>query len=97
MFGVILGAAHVLMGLTVISTTSDMVVDVMGRKTVKEIVRRVLVNLLISIAASVAVVVTTTSTTILSSLVAAATATVATTTWGIGWRRIMTMLVTWMF
>jgi phage-related holin len=99
-FGVILDAVHVLVGLMVVSMTSDMVVDVTGRKTVTEITRRVLVDLLISIAASVAVVVTTTSTTILSTLVVAATAAttaVATTTWGIGWRQIVTMLATWMF
>jgi hypothetical protein len=99
-FGVVLHAAHVLVGLTVISTTSDMAADVMRRKTVTEIARMVLVDLLISIATMIAVVVTMTSTTILSALVAAATAAAtatATTMWGIGWRRIITMLVTWMF
>jgi hypothetical protein len=72
-----------------------MAADITRRKTVIEIMRGVLVDLLISIATTIAVVVTTTSTTILSALVAAATA--ATTTWGIGWRWIITMLVTWMF
>jgi phage-related holin len=93
-FGIVLDAAHVLMGLTVISMTSDMVADVMRRKTLTKITRRVLVDLLISIAASIVVIVTTTLTTILSALVAAATATTAAaaTTWRIGWRRIVTML-----
>jgi phage-related holin len=99
-FGVVLDAAHVLMGLMVISMTSDMVADVTRRKADTEIARRLLVDLLISIATTIAVVVTTTSTTILSALVTAATATTtaaATTTWGIGWRWIVMMLATWMF
>jgi hypothetical protein len=86
-FGVILDAAHVLMGLAVISTTSEATADVARRKMVTEIARSVLVNLLISIAVTIAVVVTTTSTTFLSTLVATATAAAAapaTTTWGIG-------------
>jgi hypothetical protein len=65
MFYVILDAAHVLVGLAVISMTSDVTTDVARRKMVMEIVRRVLVDLLISIATSIAVVVTTTSTTFL--------------------------------
>jgi hypothetical protein len=108
MFGVILDAAHVLVGLAVICTTSDVTADVMRRKTVMEITRRVLVNLLILIVMTIAVVAMTTSTTILSALITAATAattaaaaaaTAATTTtmWGIGWGRIIVMLVTWMF
>jgi hypothetical protein len=72
-----------------------------ARKTVTEITRRVLVDLLISIAAMIVVVVTTTSTTFLSTLVTAATAAIpaaaiATTTWGIGCSLIVAMLVTWM-
>jgi hypothetical protein len=59
-FGIILDAAHVLVGLTVISTTSDMTADVTRRKTLTKITRRVLVDLLISIAASIAVIVMTT-------------------------------------
>jgi hypothetical protein len=88
MFSVILDAAHVLVGLVVISTTSDATADAVRRKMVTEIARRVLVDLLISIA------VTMTSTTFLSALIAAATAatvaataaatTTTTTTWGIG-------------
>jgi phage-related holin len=105
MFGVILDAAHVLMGLAVISTTSDVTADVVRRKMMMEIERRVLVDLLISIATTIIVVVTMTSTTSLSTLVAtAATATAATaaaatatTTWGIRWGWIVMMLVTWMF
>jgi small-conductance mechanosensitive channel len=99
-FGVVLDAAHILMGLAVISMTSDMAADVTRRKTVTKITRRVLVDLLISIAVLIAVIVMMTSTTILSALVAAATAATTaatTTTWRIGWRRIVTMLVTWMF
>jgi hypothetical protein len=98
-FDVVLDAVHVLMGLAVISTTSDMAADVARRKTVMKIARRVLVDLLISIVVSIAVVVMTTSTTILSALIVATAATVAaaTTTWRIGWRRIIMMLVTWMF
>jgi phage-related holin len=99
-FGVVLDVAHILMGLMVISMTSDMAADVTRRKTVTEIMRRVLVNLLILIVVMIAVVVMTTMTTILSALVVAtttATAAVATTTWGIGWRQIVTMLATWMF
>jgi hypothetical protein len=95
-FGVILDAAHVLMGLAVISTTSDATADVTRRKMVTEIARSVLVDRLILIAATIAVVVTMTSTTFLSALVAAATATV-TTTWGIRWGWIIMILVTWMF
>jgi phage-related holin len=91
-FGIILDTAHVLVGLTVISTTSDMATNVMRRKTLTKITRRVLVNLLISIATSIAVIVTTTSTTILSAIVA-----VVVTMWRIGWKRIVTMLATWMF
>jgi hypothetical protein len=87
-FGVILDAAHVLVGLVVISTTSDVTADVARRKTVMEITRRVLVDLLILIVATIAVVVTTTLT-FLSALIAAA-ATV------IGWGWIIAMLVTWM-
>jgi hypothetical protein len=98
-FGVILDAAHVLVGLAVISTTSDVTVDVARRKMVTEIMRRVLVNLLILIAVTIAVVVTTTSTTFLSALVSAATTATATanTMWGIRWGQIAMMLVTWMF
>jgi hypothetical protein len=70
-FGVVLDAAYVLVGLTVISMTSDMAADVTRRKTMTEIMRRVLVDLLISIVATIAVVVTMTSTTILSALIAA--------------------------
>jgi hypothetical protein len=89
-FGVVLDAAHVLVGLTVISTTSYMAADVTRRKAVTEIMRRVLVDLLISIVTMIAVVVTTTTTTFLSALIAATTtataaaAATATTTWGIG-------------
>jgi phage-related holin len=99
MFDVILDVVHILVALTVISTTSDMATDVTRRKTVTEIARRLLVDLLISIAAMIAVVVMTTSTTILSALVIAATAATAaaTTMWGIGWRQIVMMLATWMF
>jgi hypothetical protein len=103
-FVVILDGAKVLVGMAVIRMTSDATVDVVRRKMVTEITRRVLVDLLISIAAIIAVVVMTTSTTFLSALVAGATAatatatvTTATTTWGIGWGWIVTMLVTWMF
>jgi phage-related holin len=96
-FGIVLDAAHVLVGLTVISMTSDMAADVTRRKTSTKIMRRVLVDLLILIATSIAVIVTTTSTTILSTLVAAATTATATTTWRIEWRQIVTMLATWMF
>jgi phage-related holin len=101
-FGVILDATHILVGLAVISTTSDMTADVARRKTMTEIARRVLVDLLISIAMMIAVVVTTTSTTFLSALIAdastatAAAVTTTTTTWGIRWGRIVVMLVTWM-
>jgi hypothetical protein len=98
MFGIILDAAHVLMGLTVISMTSDMAADVTRRKTLTKIRRRVLVDLLISMAMSIVVIVMTTSTTILSALVTVATTVVAAaTTWRIGWRWIIMMLVTWMF
>jgi hypothetical protein len=56
------------------------------------VTRRVLVDLLISIAVSIAVIVMTTSTTILSVVVVA-----AATMWRIGWKRIVMMLATWMF
>jgi hypothetical protein len=82
------------MGLAVISTTSDVTADVTRRKTVMEIARRVLFDLLIPIAATIVVVVTTTSTTFLSALVVAAT---TTSTWGIEWGLIVAMLETWMF
>jgi phage-related holin len=97
-FGVKLNAAHVLVGLAVISTTSDVTTGVARRKTVTEIVRRVLVDLLISIAVTIAVVVMTTSTTFLSALITAAipVAAIATTTWGIGCSLIIAMLATWM-
>jgi phage-related holin len=90
-FGIVLDTAHVLVGLTVISTTSDMAANVTRRKTLMKITRRVLVDLLISIAMSIAVIITMTSTTILSVVVAAATM------WRIGWKWIVTMLATWMF
>jgi hypothetical protein len=97
-FSIVLDATHILVGLTVISMTSEMVADVTRRKMLTKITRRVLVDLLISIAASIVVIVTTTLTTILSALVATATATTAAaTTWRIGWRQIVTMLATWMF
>jgi phage-related holin len=86
-FGVILDAAHVLVGLAIISTTSDVTADVTRRKMVMEITRRVLVALLILIAMMIVVVVTTTSTTFLSAFIAT-----TTTTWG--W--IVAMLATWM-
>jgi hypothetical protein len=100
-FGVILDAVHVLVGLAVISTTSDVTADVARRKMVTEIVRRVLVDLQILIATTIAVVVTMTSTTFLSVLVTAATTTIAatataTTTWGIRCSLIVAMLATWM-
>jgi hypothetical protein len=87
------------MGLAVISMTSDVTADVARRKTMTEIMRRVLVDLLISIAATVAVVITTNSTTFLSALVIAAATTIVvaattTTMWGIGWGQIVTMLAT---
>jgi hypothetical protein len=53
-FGVIPDAAHVLVGLAVISMTSDVTTDVVRRKTMTEIMRRVLVDLLISIVAMIA-------------------------------------------
>jgi hypothetical protein len=56
-FDIILDTTHVLMGLTIISMTSDMAADVMRRKTLTNITKRVLVNLLISIAASIVVIV----------------------------------------
>jgi hypothetical protein len=93
-FGIVLDTAHVLMGLMVISMTSDMATDVTRRKTLTKITRRVLVDLLISIAASIAVIVTMTSTTILSALVATATTAATATTWRIGWRWIVAMLAT---
>jgi phage-related holin len=100
-FGVILDAAHILVGLAIITMTSDVIAGVARRKTVMEITRRVLVDLLISIAVTIAVVVTTTSTTFLSALITIATtaipaAAIITTTWGIGCTLIVTMLVTWM-
>jgi hypothetical protein len=81
--------------------TSDVTVGVARRKTVTEITRRVLVDLLISIAMTIEVVVTMTSTTFLSALVttttvAIPTAAIATTTWGIGCSLIIAMLATWM-
>jgi hypothetical protein len=100
-FGIILDMAHVLVGLAVISTTSDVAADVTRRKTVTEIMRRVLVDLLIPIAVTIVVFIMTTSTTFLSTLVvvastAAATAT-TTSAWGIGLGQIVAMLATWMF
>jgi hypothetical protein len=88
-FGVILDEAHVLVGLVVISMTSDVTTDVARRKTTMEIAGRVLVDLLLSIAMIIAVVITTISTTFLSALITTATtaiaaATTTTTTWGIG-------------
>jgi hypothetical protein len=83
--------------------------DVTRRKTVTEIARRILVDLLIPIAARIVVVVMMTSTTFLSVLIAtstivvaattaaaATTITTATTMWGIGWGLIVMMLATWM-
>jgi hypothetical protein len=102
MFSVILDAAHVLVGLAVISMTSDVTTDVTRRKMVTEIARRILVDLLISIAMTIAVVVTMTSTTFLTALIAAATTTIAAaaataaTMWGIGGGLIVVMLATWM-
>jgi hypothetical protein len=109
MFSVILDVAHVLVGLAVISTTSDVTTEVVRRKTVTKITRRVLVDLLISIVTMIMVVVTVTSTTFLSALVTAATTTIAaaattaiavtataTTIWGSGWGQIIAMLATWM-
>jgi hypothetical protein len=95
-FCVILDAAHILVGLAVISMTSDVTADVARRKMVTKIARRVLVDLLILIVVMIAVVVMMTSTTLLSTLIIAAAAATATTTWGIGWGQIVTMLVTWM-
>jgi hypothetical protein len=100
-FGVILDAAHILVALAVISMTSDVTVGVARRKTVMEIARRVLVDLLISIATTIVVVVMMTSTTFLSALVTAATiaipaAFIATITWEIGCSLIIAMLATWM-
>jgi hypothetical protein len=101
MFDVVLDTAHVLVGMVVISMTINVTVGIARRKTVTEIARRVLVDLLISIAATIAVIVTMTSTTFLSTLVTAATtamsaAAIATTTWGIGCSLIVAMLATWM-
>jgi hypothetical protein len=101
MFGVVLDTTHVLMGLAIISTTIDVTVGVARRKTVTEIARRVLVDLLISIAMTIMVVVTMTSTTFLSALITAATTaisvvTIATTTREIGCSMIIVMLATWM-
>jgi hypothetical protein len=62
MFGVILDVAHVLVGLAVISTTSDVTANVTRRKTTTEIARRVLVDLLISIATMIVVAATSTTT-----------------------------------
>jgi phage-related holin len=93
-FGVVLDTAHVLVVLMVISTTSDVTTGVTTRKTMTEITRRVLVDLLISIATTIEVVVMKTSTTFLSALVTATA--IATTTWGIGCSLIVTMLATWM-
>jgi hypothetical protein len=93
MFGVILDAVHVFEGLAVISMTSDATVDVTRRKMVIEIARRVLVDLLILITMMIMVVVMMTSTTFLSALIVAA----VTPTCGIGWGRIIVMLVTWTF
>jgi phage-related holin len=95
-FGVILDAAHVLMGLTVISTTSDVTTDIARRKMAMEIARRVLVDLLISIAVTIAVVVAMTSTTFLSALVTAATTVIAATATATTTGRIVAMLATWM-
>jgi phage-related holin len=100
-FGVTLDAAQVLVGLAVISMTSDVTADVARRKTTTEIARRVPVDLLISIAVTIAVVIMTTSTTFLSIVITAATTAIAvvataTTMWGIGWGQIVTMLATWM-
>jgi hypothetical protein len=100
-FGVILDAAHVLVGLEVISMTSDVTAGITRRKMVTEITRRVLVDLLILIAMTIMVVVMTTSSTFLSALVTTATtavptAAVTTTTRGIGRSLIVMMLVTWM-
>jgi uncharacterized BrkB/YihY/UPF0761 family membrane protein len=100
MFGVILDAAHILMGLAIIGMTSDATADVARRKMLMEIARRVLVDLLISIVVTIVVVITMTLTIFLSALVAtatAATAATATTMWGIGWGWIVAMLATWMF
>jgi hypothetical protein len=72
MFGIVLDTAHVLVGLTVISMTIDMAVNVTRRKMLTKIMRRVLVDLLISIAVSIAVIVTMTVTTILSAIVVTA-------------------------
>jgi phage-related holin len=85
-FSVILDVAHVLVGLAVIRMTSDATADVTRRKTMMEIMRRILVDLLILIAAMIVVVLMNTSTTFLTTLIATAadaTAT-ATTTWGLG-------------
>jgi hypothetical protein len=69
-----------------------MAANVTRRKTLMKITRRVLVDLLISIAMSIVVIVMMTSTTILFVVVAA-----AATMWRIGWKRIVMMLATWMF
>jgi hypothetical protein len=45
MLGIVLDTAHDLMGLTVISMTSDMAANIMRRKTLTKITRRVLVDL----------------------------------------------------
>jgi hypothetical protein len=100
-FGVVLDTAHVLVGLAVISTTIDVTVDIARRKTVTEIARRVIVDLLISIATTIVVVVTMTLTTFLSALITAATTAIsviaiATTTWEIWCSLIVVMLSTWM-
>jgi hypothetical protein len=88
MFDVILDVVQVLVGMAVISTTSDVTAGIARRKTVTEITRRVLVDLLISIAVTIAVVVTMTSTTLSALIITATTAilaaAIAPTTWEIG-------------
>jgi hypothetical protein len=79
-FGVILDATHVLVDLAVISTTSDVTADVTRRKMVTEIARRVLVDLLISIATTIVIVVMMTLTTSLSALIVVAATAIATAT-----------------
>jgi hypothetical protein len=74
------------MGLAVISMTSDVTADVARRKTMMEITRRVLVDLLISIATMIVIVVMMTSTAFLFALITAATtATAAATTTSTMW------------
>jgi hypothetical protein len=84
------------MGLTIISTTSDVTTDVARRKMAMEIARRVLVDLLISIATTIVVVVAVTSTTFLSAVVTAATTAIAATATATTTGRIIAMLATWM-